>query len=62
MSITKYIVDAMGGTIAVDSAPGKGTEFHITLDMERAIDKDGNMVLPNWNLLIIGPLHTLPAC
>lgn len=53
MSITKYIVDAMGGTIAVDSAPGKGTEFHITLDMERAIDKDGNMVLPNWNLLII---------
>ena len=53
MSITKYIVDAMGGTIAVDSAPGKGTEFHITLDMEKAIDQDGDMILPNWNLLII---------
>ena len=53
MSITKYIVDAMGGTIAVDSAPGKGTEFHVTLDMEKAIDQDGEMVLPNWNLLII---------
>ena len=53
MSITKYIVDAMGGTIAVDSAPGKGTEFHITLDMEKAIDQDGDMVLPDWNLLII---------
>lgn len=53
MSITKYIVDAMGGTIAVDSAPGKGTEFHITLDMEKALDQDGDMLLPDWNLLII---------
>ena len=53
MSITKYIVDAMGGTITVDSVPGKGTEFHVTLDMEKGIDKEEDMVLPAWNLLVI---------
>ena len=53
MSITKYIVDAMGGTITVDSAPGRGTEFHVTLDMEKAIENEEDMTLPAWNLLII---------
>ena len=53
MSITKFIVEAMGGTITVDSAPGKGTEFHVTLDMEKGIDKEEDMTLPAWNLLII---------
>ena len=31
MSITKNIVDLMGGTIALTSEPGKGTEFIVTL-------------------------------
>ena len=31
MSITKNIVDLMGGRIAIDTAPGKGTEFIIDL-------------------------------
>lgn len=35
MAITKYIVDAMGGEIAVQSWPGCGSEFVITLDVER---------------------------
>ena len=30
MAITKYIVDAMGGTIDIQSELNKGTEFHIT--------------------------------
>ena len=53
MAITKYIVDAMGGTIAVNSAPGKGTEFHVTLDMEKAELQEMDMVLPNWNMLVV---------
>jgi len=31
MAITKNIVDMMGGTIAVESEPGKGTEFTVCL-------------------------------
>ena len=39
MAITKNVVEMMGGEISVTSAPGKGTEFIITLDfrlVERA--------------------------
>ncbi len=36
MAITKYIVDAMDGTISVRSEQGQGSEFHIVLDLERA--------------------------
>ncbi len=32
MAITKYIVDAMEGTIEIHSEIGKGTEFHVVLD------------------------------
>ena len=37
MAITKYIVDAMGGTISVRSEQGQGSEFHVVLDLERAL-------------------------
>ena len=53
MAITKYIVDAMGGTIELDSAPGEGTEFRITLDMERAVNQEMDMVLPAWKMLVV---------
>ncbi len=35
MAITKSIIDLMGGTITVDTAPGKGTEFIVTLTLAR---------------------------
>lgn len=34
MAIAKYIIDAMGGVIEVDSEKGRGTEFHVVLDLE----------------------------
>ena len=34
MAITKNLVDIMGGTIAVSSVQGKGTEFVISLDLK----------------------------
>ncbi len=52
MAITKYIVDAMDGTIDVESELGKGTEFHVTLDLERAQIQEEDMILPEWNLLV----------
>ena len=53
LAITKYIVDAMGGTIDVSSAPGQGTTFHITLDLERVNEAEGEMKLPPWRLLVV---------
>ena len=53
MAITKYIVDAMGGTIICESEQGKGTEFHVTIDMEKAEVRIEDMILPNWNMLVV---------
>ncbi len=53
MAITKYIVDAMGGTIRVQSEQGQGTEFFLTLDMERGETAEIDMTLPNWNMLVV---------
>lgn len=53
MAITKYIIDAMGGMIELNSAPGEGTEFHVTLDLERAPVRSEDMMLPGWNLLVV---------
>ena len=35
MAITKYIIDAMQGSIVVSSQPNVGTEFHIIVDVEK---------------------------
>lgn len=53
MAITKYIIDAMAGTIEVKSEPGKGTEFHVTLDLERSTVPENDMRLPEWDMLIV---------
>lgn len=59
MAITKYIVDAMKGTIELKSELGMGTQFHITLDLERAIVTEEEMILPNWKMLIVDDDHDL---
>ncbi len=53
MAITKYIVDAMHGTIDVESETGVGTEFHVTLDLEKALVQEADMSLPPVDLLLI---------
>ena len=53
MTITKYIIDAMGGTIQVKSELGEGTEFHVTLDLEKAEIQEADMILPKWNMLVV---------
>lgn len=53
MAITKYIVDAMKGTIDIKSEPDKGTEFFLTFDFEKAAAVEMVMVLPSWNMLVV---------
>ena len=53
MAISKYIVDAMGGSISVESELGKGSEFHVTLDLEVAEVQEVDMVLPPWRMLVV---------
>lgn len=58
MAITKYIVDAMGGKIYVQSRPGSGSAFTVTLDAERAqlkqpIQKAGVQELQLQNLRVL---------
>ncbi len=53
MAITKYIVDAMDGTIEVKSEKGKGTEFHVIIDFERAFVSEENMMLPGSKMLVV---------
>lgn len=59
MAITKYIVDAMEGTIDVESELGKGSEFHVVIDFEKATVKEVDMVLPPWKMLVVDDDETL---
>lgn len=54
MAITKYMVDAMGGTIDVRSEIGKGSEFHVALDLEKARQSEERLQLPGWKVLLVG--------
>lgn len=52
MAITKYIVDAMNGSIEIHSEIEKGTECQLIFDFEKA-DAVEDMVLPPWNMLVV---------
>ena len=53
MAITKYIVDAMGGSISVQSEQGKGSEFHVVLDLAKAKEQETDPVFPSWHMLVV---------
>lgn len=54
MTITKYIVDAMNGKIEVESDLGKGSEFHVTLDLKKLDNPDNKLSLPPCRALVVG--------
>ncbi len=53
MAITKYIVDAMDGTIQIDSELGKGSTFHVILDFQKAPVSEREMILPDCKMLVV---------
>ena len=59
MAITKYIMNAMEGTIKVQSELNKGTEFHLVFDFKKVTEVETDMVLPPWNMLVVDDDKTL---
>lgn len=53
MAITKHIVDAMGGTILVDSKPNEGSRFEIILQLKQKADPSYGEPLPPMKILVI---------
>lgn len=53
MAITKCIVDLMEGKIELKSEKGKGSDFHIVVDLKKAAIKEEEMKLPEWNVLVV---------
>lgn len=51
LAITKYIVDAMEGTIETVSSPGKGTVFTVTADLKRSENEADEALPPNGQSL-----------
>lgn len=52
-SITKSIITLMGGTIDVKSEQGKGSRFHVVVDLKKASANESEMRLPAWNILVV---------
>jgi signal transduction histidine kinase/DNA-binding response OmpR family regulator len=59
LAISKRIVESMGGSIAVDSAPGEGAEFRMVLTLPRAGDAEEPALavpdLAGHDVLIVAP-------
>lgn len=53
LTITKHIVDAMEGTIDVQSEVGVGTTFHVAIDFEKVQVSLKEMKLPPWRILVV---------
>lgn len=52
-SIAKKIVDLMGGTIELQSEQGKGSTFHVTLNLQKSDGEVKDMKLPEWDILVV---------
>ncbi|MGB7037818.1 MAG: ATP-binding protein [Xanthobacteraceae bacterium] len=58
LTISKRIVERMGGAVAIESAPGAGTTFRVTLPLPRAGDDEQPIAVPDLSgddILIVAP-------
>ncbi len=52
-SIAKNIINLMGGKIELQSEEGKGSTFHVIVDMKKSHLEESEMKLPEWNVLVV---------
>lgn len=52
LTITKQMVDLLGGTIGCESTVGKGTTFTVTLTLPKAENLTDDMMLPPMRILV----------
>ncbi len=50
MAISKNIVDMMGGTIEVQTAPGKGSEFIVRVPLRIQAEHRKAEKIPRWRV------------
>ncbi len=55
LTISAQLVQLMGGQLEVESQPGEGSEFHFTVDFERAAEA------PDLSMDELSTLHLLPV-
>ncbi len=53
LTISKNMIDLMGGTIACESEVGKGTKFTVTLELPIAEHIMGDLILPAMEVLLV---------
>lgn len=53
MTITKHIIDAMGGTITIESELGMGSCFCVSVDLEVTGNSEKELRLPERNILMV---------
>lgn len=52
-SIAKNIINLMGGEIELQSEEGKGSIFHVIVDLKKSEVDEEDMKLPEWNILVV---------
>jgi signal transduction histidine kinase/CheY-like chemotaxis protein len=58
LTISKRIVESMGGWVALESAPGQGSMFRVTIPLPRSGETEPTLTVPNLigeEILIIAP-------
>lgn len=61
MAITKNLVDLMGGSIAVDSAPGRGSIFEVLIDFRKAAGSNAEESEKSAAEVSLAGMHILVA-
>ncbi len=52
-SIAKNIINLMGGEISLQSEEGKGSTFHVIVDLKKSEVDEEDMKLPEWSILVV---------